>query len=105
MTTSSKSGKIACAICKREKEESSMKVLVPSDQDKLALKALGEVSPLDRYAYCKGCVQILQNPTTGLALIKGILKHHAKNAGVHPEMAQKAIDRFASKLLDKTLKN
>jgi hypothetical protein len=98
-------GKIPCAICKREKEESLMKVLVPTEQDKLSLKALGEENPLDRYAYCKGCIQVLQNPTTGLALMKGVLKHYAKNAGVHPGMADKAIDKFTVRLLDKTLKN
>jgi hypothetical protein len=98
-------GKLACVICKREREESAMQVFTPTEGERASMKELGEDAPLDRYAYCKGCIQILKNPNTGLAFMKGVLKHHAKSAGAHPDLAEKAIDRFTVKLLDRARKN
>ena len=81
-----------------------MQIFTPTEEEKVAMKALGEDDPLERYAYCKGCIQIMKNPTTGLAFMRGILKHHAKSAGAHPDLADKAIDRFTVKLLDRSKK-
>lgn len=96
--------KMTCAICNRPFEEEKMKVLIPTEAEKASMKALGEETPLDSYAYCKGCIGIVSNPTTGLAFMKGLIQHHAKSSGITSEVAEAAANRFAVKLLGGTPK-
>lgn len=97
--------KLPCAICSREREESDMQVFTPTPEERKAMEKMGEAHPLDRYAYCKGCIQILKNPTTGLAFMKGLIQQHARAQGAKSEAAEKVIERFTVKLLDRSRKN
>jgi hypothetical protein len=97
--------KLSCAICNREREESLMQVFYPTDEEKAAMVKLGEEKPLDRYGYCKGCIQTLKNPTTGLTFMRGMIQHHARSQGVTPEAAERAIDKFVGRVLERSRKH
>jgi len=96
--------KIACAICNRGYDASAMTIFTPSEEEKKAMKTLGEETPQDQYGYCKGCIQIISNPTTGLAFMRGLIQHQAKATGISSDVAEKAAGRFAVKLLDRSPK-
>ena len=88
-----------CAICHQQREVAEMKVIPTTEAEREAMKKMGESEPQESYAYCKGCYQILSNPVTGLSLIKGTAQVQARRSGVNPEVAERAAERFAAKLL------
>jgi uncharacterized protein (DUF305 family) len=96
--------RLECAVCGRGYDESAMTIMIPSEEEKASMVVLGEESPQDQYAYCRGCIQTLSSPTTGLAFMRGMIQHHAKTSGISSEVAKKAADRFAAKLLDRAPK-
>ena len=76
-----------------------MKVFSPTSEEKEALKKMGEVTPLEKYAYCKPCVGILSNPITAVALMRGVLQFQAKAVGVSSSNAEAIAERFGTKAL------
>jgi len=96
--------KLKCCVCGREREENTMKVFSPTQEEKDSLKKMGEKNLLERYAYCRPCVRILSEPKTAVALMSGVLQFQARAIGVSSASAEAIAERFGSKALKLTKK-
>lgn len=91
--------RLECAICGRERDEASCQVFTPTKEERLALQRMGEI-PKDRYAYCRPCMRLMENPATAVALMKGVVQIHASAMGA--VNAEELAVRFQNRLLAKT---
>lgn len=97
--------KLPCAICGRSKDEETMRVIETTAEERIHLEKMGEVNPQGRYAYCRSCMSVMENPTTAASYLKGIIQVHARAKGVTAPAAERAADRFTSRLLQRGLKS
>lgn len=97
--------KRACAVCGRERDESTLTSFYPTPVEKQELKRMGEVEPLNVYYYCRACIRILANPTTAIPLMKGVIQFQARSVGVPVQEAEAIAERYAKKVLLVTTKS
>ncbi len=93
--------KLDCAICGRQKDESTMKVIETTAKERSIMSKMGEKEPKDSYAYCRSCMSILSNKTSALSFMQGLIQVRARAQGVSPVTAEKVAGNFTAKLLEK----
>ena len=91
--------KVQCAICGRSRDEETCQIFVPTKEERRALQKMGE-TPQARYAYCRPCMRMMENPVTALQLMKGVVQVHASALGA--VNAEELAERFKNRLLAKT---
>lgn len=91
--------KLKCAVCERERDASTMQVFMTTPAEKRAMSAMGELKPKDSYAYCRACLRILQNQSTAVSLMKGVVQFQARASGVTTQEAEKIANNYGKSLL------
>jgi hypothetical protein len=60
---------------------------------------MGE-APQAKYAYCRPCMRLMENPVTAVELMKGVVQVHARALGA--VNADELAERFKNRLLAKS---
>jgi len=93
---------LTCAVCRQPRDETTMLIIEPTEQEKATMKRMGEDAPLAKYAYCRPCVRLLSTPMTAVALMKGVAILQARGRGTDLETAEKTAGQFVNKVISKT---
>lgn len=92
--------KVNCAICNRPRDASACKAFTTTAEDRENLRKLGEKVPKAVYYYCRPCVRLMENPSTAIELMRGVVHGHARALGT--VNADEVADRYKNRLLAKT---
>jgi len=95
-------GKLECAICRHSKDADGMRTFSTTDREREMLIKMGEKEPKSEYHCCRTCMSIVSNPVTSMSLMKGLIQVEARAQGVNADVAEKAAEKFTSKLLEKS---
>lgn len=94
--------KLPCAVCSRSKDETTMKFIETTPEERAQMVKMGEQVPQTRYGYCRPCWGILQSPGSAVSIMKGLFRAKVRAQGASHADAEKLADRFVDRIMPPT---
>ena len=90
---------VECQICGRMKSRKTSQVYETTEEERAALRRMGDANPSREVAYCRPCFRILSDPERSADLMKGVIEQRLRALGV-PNAEHLAL-KFKDSLLAK----